>query len=134
MKIAVLTARILLGLLFFVFGMNNILHFMKMEMPTGDAGIYLGILATHGILNFVGVLMVIAGVLLLVGRYVPLALVMLGPLIVNILIFHLMIAHFGATPGLVAAVIELFLIWVYRFSFLQLFVAAPEIAGTGVRP
>ncbi len=127
MKVAVLTARVLLGLLFFVFGMNNILHFIKMEMPTGDAGAYLGVLATHGILNFVGVLMVIAGLLLLVGRFVPLALVILGPLIVNILMYHLMIAHFGATPGLVALVLEVFLIWTYRFSFLGLFAAAPEI-------
>ena len=129
MKVAVLVARILLGLLFFVFGMNNILHFIKMEMPTGDAGVYMGVLATHGILNFVGVLMVIAGLLLLVGRFVPLALVILGPLIVNILIFHLMIAHFGATPGLVALVLEAFLIWAYRSSFLGLFAVAPEIAG-----
>ena len=130
MKIAVLTARVLLGLLFFVFGLNNILHFMKMEMPTGDAGIYLGVLATHGILNFVGVLMVIAGLLLLVGRYVPLALVILGPLIVNILMFHFMIAHFGAAPGVVALVLEAFLIWAYRFSFRGLFEAAPESSRT----
>ncbi len=127
MKVAVLIARILLGLLFFVFGLNNILHFMKMAMPTGDAGIYLGVLASHGIMSFVGVLMVIAGLLLLVGRFVPLALVILGPLIVNILMFHFMIAHFGAAPGLVALVLELFLIWAYRVSFRGLFDAAPEV-------
>ena len=130
MKIAVLIARILLGLLFFVFGLNNILHFMKMEMPTGDAGVYLGVLSAHGIMNLVGVLMVIAGLLLLVGRYVPLALVILGPLIVNILIFHFMIAHFGAAPGLVALVLEGFLIWAYRFNFRGLFEAAPEVSRT----
>ncbi len=128
MKIVTSIARILLGLLFFVFGLNNILHFMKMEMPTGDAGVYLGVLGAHGILSFVGVLMVIAGLLLLVGRYVPLGLVILGPLIVNILMFHLMIAHFGAAPGLVALALELYLIWAYRFSFRGLFDAAPEVS------
>ena len=127
MKIAILIARILLGLLFFVFGLNGILHFLKMEMPTGDAGVYLGVLSGHGILSFVSVLMVIAGLLLLVRRYVPLALVILGPIIVNILMFHFMIAHGGAAPGLVSLVLELFLIWAYRFSFRGLFDAAPEV-------
>ncbi len=130
MKIATLITRILLGLMFFVFGLNNILHFMKMEAPAGDAGIYMGVLASHGIMSFVGVLMVIAGLLLLVGRFVPLALVILGPLIVNILMFHFMIAHFGAAPGLVALVLELFLIWAYRLSFRGLFDAAPDISPT----
>ena len=130
MKIAVLAARILLGLMFLVFGLNNILHFpfMKMEMPTGDAGTYLSILATHGVMNFVAVLMILSGVLLLVGRFVPLALTMLGPVIVNILIFHFLIAHGGAAPGLVVAALELFLLFSYRRSFLGLFDAAPEPA------
>ena len=101
-----------------------------MEAPPGDAGIYLGVLASHGILSFVGILMVIAGLLLLVGRYVPLALVILGPLIVNILMFHLMIAHFGVAPGLVALLLEVFLIWSYRSNFRGLFDAAPEVLGT----
>ena len=128
MKTATLIARILLGLLFFVFGLNNILHFLKMEAPAGDAGVYLGVLASHGILSFVGVLMVIAGLLLLVGRFVPLALVILGPLIVNILMFHFMIAHLGSAPGLVTLVLEVFLVWAYRPSFRGLFDAAPDVS------
>ncbi len=128
MKIAILIARILLGLMFLVFGANNILHFMKMQMPAGDAGTYLMLLSSHGVMNFVGVLMMIAGLLLLVGRYVPLALVLLGPIVVNILMFHFLIAHGGAAPGLVAAILEVFLIVAYRFSFRGLFDAAPEVA------
>ena len=86
MKIAVLIARILLGLMFLVFGSNDFLHFIPMQPPPGDAGTYLGILVSHNVMSFVGLLMVIAGLLLLVGRFVPLALVILGPILVNILL------------------------------------------------
>ena len=129
MKIAILIARILLGLLFFVFGLNGILHFMKTPaMPPSDATTFATILMNSGYMTFVSVLMVVAGLLLLVGRYVPLALVILGPIIVNILCFHFLIAKGGAAPGLVALVLELFLIWAYRLSFRGLFDAAPEVS------
>jgi uncharacterized membrane protein YphA (DoxX/SURF4 family) len=132
MKIVVLVARLLLGLIFFVFGLNNILHFMKMPpMPPSDAATYTMILMNHGVMNFVGLLMVIAGLLLLVGRYVPLALVILGPILVNILLYHARIDPQGgvkaAIPGIVATVLEVFLITVYRRSFYTLFYPAPEI-------
>jgi uncharacterized membrane protein YphA (DoxX/SURF4 family) len=125
MKIAVLIARILLGLMFLIFGSNDFLHFIPMQPPPGDAGTYLGILVSHNVMSFVGLLMVIAGILLLVGRFVPLALVLLGPIVVNILLFHFLIAHGGAAPGLVATVLELFLIWAYRLNFRGIFDPAP---------
>ncbi len=128
MKIVILIARILLGLLFLVSGANDILHFFPMKMPPGDAGVYLALLSTHSVMNFVGVLMMIAGVLLLVGRYVPLALTILGPILVNILLVHFLIAHGGAAPGLIATLFEIFLIWAYRLSFRGLFDAAPEVS------
>lgn len=77
-------------------------------MPPGDAGLYLGLLAGHGVMTFVGVLMVIAGLLLLVGRYVPLALTILAPLIVNILLYQFLIARGGAPPGMLALALEVF--------------------------
>ena len=129
MKIAVLVVRILLGLIFFVFGLNNILHFMKMAPPPGDAGTFDSLLITHNFMTFVGLLMVIAGLLLLVGRYVPLALVILGPILVNILLFHLLFTGgAGILPGAVSTIFELFLIWAYRLSFRGLFDAAPEVS------
>lgn len=131
MKIAVLVCRILLGLMFAFFGLNNILHFLPMKEAPGDAGLYSGLLATHGVMTFVGVLMVIAGLLLLVGRFVPIALVILGPILVNILMFHLLFAHgAGMLPGLVATALELVLIAAYRNSFIPLFAPNPLI----VRP
>jgi len=132
MKIATLIARILLGFLFTLFGSNNILHFMPLPaMPPSDALTYSTILATHGVMTFVGLLMVIAGILLLVGRFVPLALVILGPILVNILLYHALIDPAGgvkgAIPGLIATFLELFLITVYRKSFYTLFHPAPEV-------
>ena len=129
MKIAVLIARILLGLIFLLFGANDFLHFIPMAPPPGDAGTFLGLLMTHNFMNFVGLLTVIAGMLLLVGLYVPLALVLLGPILVNILLFHLLFTGgAGIAPGLISAILELFLIWNYRFSFRGLFDAAPEVS------
>lgn len=132
MKIAILIARIVLGLLFFVFGLNGILHFLPTPpMPAGDATTFITILITHNYMTFVALLMVIAGLLLLVGRFVPLALTILGPICVNILLFHFLLAHGGAAGGIIATALELFLIYVYRRSFLGLFDAAPEVAPPG---
>ena len=117
MKIAVVIARILLGLPFLVFGLNDFFHFMPMQPLPGDAGVLATIMYTHGWLFFHGLLYVIAGILLLVGRYVPVALVILGPIIVNILVFHLTLLPAGIGPGLVCAVLEIFLIWAYWPAF-----------------
>jgi putative oxidoreductase len=82
---------------------------------------------THGWLIFHGLLYVIAAVLLLVGRYVPVALVILGPIIVNILVFHLTLLPAGIGPGAVCAVLEIFLIWAYWPAFRGIFV--PKLAA-----
>jgi len=129
MKIAVLIARVLLGLVFFIFGANGVLQFMKTPpLPPSDSTSFLMILMNNHYMTFVGLLMLIAGLLLLVGRYVPLALVILGPILVNILLFHFLLMHGGAAPGIVATALELFLIWAYRLSFRGLFDAAPEVS------
>ncbi len=129
MSKAIVAARVLLGLLFFVFGLNGILHFLPMPaMPDDDATRLATIMMKHGWMTFVAVLQVIGGLLLLVGRYVPLGLVILGPIIVNILLYHFLLEPKGVAPGLVAALLELFLIWAYRLSFRGLFDAAPEVA------
>jgi putative oxidoreductase len=124
----ILGARITLGLIFFVFGLNGILLFFKGPLPPGDAGTFLTIMMEHGYTDVVAVLQLIAGLLLLVGRYVPLALVILAPILVNILLFHLLIMHGGIWMGLLATVLLLFLIWAYRLSFRGLLDAAPEVS------
>ena len=127
MKIAVMIARILLGLAFLVFGLNNLHPFMPMQMPPGDAGALSTIMFMHHWITFHGVLYVIAGILLVVGRYVPVGLVILGPILVNILLFHLTLLPAGIGPGLVCAVLEIFLIWAYWPAFQGIFTSKMEV-------
>ncbi|HEV8075236.1 MAG TPA: hypothetical protein VGP66_05280 [Candidatus Acidoferrum sp.] len=101
MKIASLIARLLMGLIFLVFGLNGFLHFIKAPMPEGIAGQFAGALFVSKYYVVIFGVQVISGVLFLVGRFVPLALVLIGPVIVNILCFH---ALMGA-PGLPLAVV-----------------------------
>jgi len=127
MKIAVLIARVLLGLVFLVFGFNNLHPFMPMQTIPGDAGTLSTIMFTHGWIAFHGVLYVIAGILLIVGRYVPVGLVILGPIIVNILVFHLTLAPSGLLPGAVCAALEIFLIYAYWPAFRGIFTSKMEV-------
>jgi putative oxidoreductase len=128
MSKVILVVRILLGLMFFAFGMIGILNLVKAELPPGDAGVFMGILMNHGYTKFISLLEVIAGLLLLVGRYVPLGLVILGPILVNILLFHLLLYPTGIAIGILATLMEVFLIWAYRLSFRGLFDANPEVS------
>ncbi len=127
MKYVILAVRVLLGAGFLFFGLNILLHFLPQPPIAGDAGTFAVILAQHHWMNFVGVIQVIAGVLLLVNRYVPLALALLAPLLVNILLFHmLLLGGVGVAPGLLCTVLEIFLLFVYRRSFYPLFAMNPE--------
>jgi uncharacterized membrane protein YphA (DoxX/SURF4 family) len=126
MKYVPLAARLLLGLIFFVFGLNNILHFIHMPLPTGDALTWFGIMMGHGWITFVGVIMVIGGLLLLVGRFVPLALTILGPVVVNILLYHALLWPHGAALAIIVALLEILLLIVYHRSFASLFAPNPE--------
>ena len=95
MKIASLIARLLLGLIFLVFGLNGFLQFIHMPPPTGIAAQFFGaIFASHYYIVIFAV-QVLGGLLLLVNRFVPLALVILGPVIVNIFFFHTLMAPAG---------------------------------------
>ncbi len=129
MKRVILVARILLGLVFVFFGANIILHFLNAPMPTGDAGQLSEILIKSRWMTFIGVVQLIGGILLLVGRYVPLGLALLAPVIVNILLFHfLLLGGAGVAPALIVTVLELFLIWAYRGYFRTLLGSAHEVS------
>src|SRR5260221_5423780 len=88
MKIITHISRFLLGLIFLVFGLNGFLHFIPMPPPSGVAGQFLGAMFVSKYLLVVSGLQVISGALLLINRYVPLALTILGPIIANVLLFH----------------------------------------------
>jgi len=118
MKILTIIARILLGLIFLVFGSNVFLNFIPMPPPPpGLAGDYTKAFLGSGYAHFIGGLQVIAGLLLLIGRFVPLGLTILGGIIVNIWAFHLLMLPEGLPPAIVVTILELFLVWRYRDTF-----------------
>jgi putative oxidoreductase len=120
MKIATIIARILLGLIFVVFGSNKFLHFIPMPLPSGQAGAFFGALYETHYLYVIATCEVIGGLLLLLGRYVALGLTFIGPVVVNILAFHIFMSHDGWPPAAVVAVLSLFLLWRYRENFAGL--------------
>jgi uncharacterized membrane protein YphA (DoxX/SURF4 family) len=122
MKIAELIARILLGLVFFVFGLNGFLNFIHGPLPTGLAGEFVDALIKSHYVLVVSALQVVGGALLLVNRYVPLALTLLGPVIVNILLFHLLLNHAGLPLAIVVAILWCIIAYRQRQYFASLFV------------
>jgi len=120
-KVATIVARVLLGLVFVVFGSNIFLHFIPMPpLPATLAGDFSKALMQSHYIYVVGLLQVIGGLLLLIGRYVPLGLTLLGPVIVNILLFHIFLEPSGLPMAIIVAVLALFLLWRYRTNFAGL--------------
>jgi len=123
MKAVVLISRLLLGLVFFLFGLNGFLQFIPVkQMPTGLALQYLTALMQSHYLLVVSATQLVGGVLLLINRYVPLALALLGPVIVNILCYHIFLSRQGIAPAILVAVLWFVLFFRYRQYFTALFV------------
>lgn len=120
MKIAAIIARVLLGLMFVVFGSNAFLHFLPMPPMSGPAGDFITAMYTTGYLYAIGALEVIGGALLLIGKYVPLGLLLLGPVIVNIVLYHIFMDRTGLGMAAVVALLSLLLLWRYRDAFAGL--------------
>ncbi len=111
-------ARIVLGLVFFVFGLNFFFHFIPQPPMPEAAGAFAGAMfATGYIFQLLKVIEVVAGVLLLSGFFVPLALALLAPVVVNIFFFHAVLAPAGITVPIVCLALEVYLAWAYRSAF-----------------
>jgi putative oxidoreductase len=123
MKIASTIARYLLGLIFLVFGLNGFLHFIPMPPPKGLAAQQFGgaIFMSHYWVVVFGI-QVIGGVLLLAGQFVPLALVLLGPVIFNIFFFHALMAPEGVPLAIVVVVLWVILAVRYKQYLSGIFV------------
>lgn len=111
MRRASIVARILTGLVFLVFSLNGFLHFIPMPSPGGVAGQFIGALFISHYLVVIFLLQLIPAVLLLLDRYVPLALVLLAPIIFNILCFHAFMAPAGLPLALFVTVL-----WIVAFA------------------
>jgi putative oxidoreductase len=122
MRIVALIARLLLGLISVVFGLNGFLNFLSMgPMPSGLAGQFIGALAQSHYFWVVAALQVVGGALLLVNRYVPLGLVLLGPVIVNIILYHVFLNPTGVGLAILVVILWLIVFYWHRQYFSGIF-------------
>ncbi len=116
-----MVGRIILGLIFFVFGLNGFFHFIpdSGQMPAKAVAFFTGLAGSGYFIPFLKLTEIVCGFLLLAGRYVPLALTVLAPVVLNILLFHLVLAPdpMGLAMAIFILVVEVFLAWAYRDSF-----------------
>ena len=118
MKIATVIARILLGLILLVFGLNGFLNFIPQgPIPTGLAGQFMGALVGSHYFWVVAAVHIAAGALLLANRFVPLALTLFGPVLVNIICFHVFLYPAGVAPAVVVTVLWLIVFYANRQHF-----------------
>jgi uncharacterized membrane protein YphA (DoxX/SURF4 family) len=113
-------ARLVMGLMFFVFGLNGFLKFIpppKATMPEGAMAFIGALMKTGYMMELVSGTQLIVGILLLLNRFVPLALALIAPIIVGIVTFHIFLAPSGSGPAVVVLALELYLAWAYRSAF-----------------
>ena len=117
-RIVTAIVRMLLGLMFLVFGLNGFLNFMPApkDLPPDVITVSTGLMK-GGYLSVVAATEVIVALLLLTNRFVPLALALLAPIVVGIITFHVAVAPQTIGPGIVVLVMELYLAWAYRGAF-----------------
>jgi putative oxidoreductase len=121
MRTASTIARYLASIIFLVFGLNGFLHFIPFPPPSGVAGQFMGALSASHYLWVIFAFQVVAAILLLANRYVPLAVAVLAPVIVNILVFHALMAPSGLPLALFVAVLWALIFVGVRQAFTGLF-------------
>ena len=117
MKIVSTIARYLLGLMFTVFSLNGFLHFIPMQPMPPLAGQFMGVLVASHYMTPVFILQLVCGLLFLANRYVPPALTLIAPVIVNILLFHVLMNPSSIVPGVIATVCWLAVFYRFRPAF-----------------
>jgi hypothetical protein len=132
MRYLTIAARLLMGLAFLVFGLNGFLHFIpqpKDAMPDGATALFTGFMKSGYMMQLISGTQTLVGVLLLSNCFVPLALALIAPVVVNIIAFHIFLMPSTIAPGIVVLVLELFLAWAYRKSFAPMLAlrAKPDV-------
>lgn len=113
--------RIILGLILIIFGANKFGHFMPSPELTGDAATFMGAIAGAGYFTILGVLEIIIGLLLVLNKWVPFALILLAPLVVNFLIFHLNYNMEGIGPAALVTLLTVVLFYANKNKYKELF-------------
>ena len=129
MKIAVIIARSLLGLIFLVFGLNFFLHFIPVSPPApGKAGAFQsGLFGAGYFFPFMKVIETVSGLFLLINRYTAFFLVILFPITVNICLFHAFLAPSGLPLGGLMLLLHLFLGYAYGKYYSPMFTSQPAL-------
>jgi putative oxidoreductase len=124
MKVATIILRILLGLVFLIFGLNKLHTFFPTgPLPAGEAGVFIGAMISTKYFAIVGFLEALGGLLLVGNRFVPLGLTILAPIIVNIFLTGLLMDNQGIPMAGAVTAVWLFLFWRYKNNFMPLFEA-----------
>ena len=113
-----------MGLVFFVFGLNGFLNFIplpKTPPPDGAMAFANALIKTGYMFPLIKGTEVVVGLLLLSNFFVPLALVLIAPNIVNITAFHAFLEPSGLPIAIVILALEIYLVWKYRHSYGPLF-------------
>ena len=113
-------ARYVLGLPLLVFGLNMFFNFIpqpKMELPPGAVAFSTALINSGYMMPMIGVTFLLVGVMLVTNRFVPLALALFAPFMVNSILFHACLEHTGLPMAAVFLALELFLAWSYRSAF-----------------
>jgi len=120
MKILVVIARVLLGLMFLIFGLNGFLNYLPAPPLTGVSGAFLGALMTSHYVYLICAVQALAGLFLLVNQFLPLGLALLAPVIANIITYHLTMDRSGPQLAILATILWAFLAWKFRAYFAPL--------------
>jgi putative oxidoreductase len=128
LKIVSLISRILLGALFVFGGSNHLFNFFgKQPLPPGHAGQFIGAIIEIGYLNFIGVMEVIGGLLLIVDQFVPFGLTLLGPLVVNIFVLNVLIAPKALPVAILMVIFWVVGAWPFRTLFFPILQRKPAV-------
>ena len=131
MKLAITISRYLLGLMFTVFGLNGFLHFIPQPPPASPVALqFMTAMAGSHFFVLVFLVQLTAGILLLVNRFVPLALVLLAPVLVNILNYHILMDPSGLPAGIVAVILWFVVFYGVRGAFAGILRSTPALRET----
>jgi hypothetical protein len=122
-------ARIVLGLVFCVFGLNGFMHFIPIPPVHGAAAqFFAGLAAADYFFPLLAATQTVAGAALLVRRFVPLALILLAPIVTHIVALHVFVVRSGLAMAVLVLGLEVILAWSYRDAFRPVLRARAQAA------
>ena len=117
-----LVSRILLGLIFVIFGLNGFINFLPaFSMSIEGVNFMSALMQTGYLLPLIYFLLIVCGALLLLGMYLPLSVLLLLPIVVNIILFHVFLSMEGIIIAMIILVLEVILVISYKELYLTLF-------------